>query len=119
MCKNYVHLALNSADGWYSVNIVSLERTGTSIYLTHPPLPGQNGRHFKRIFLNENAEFRFQFSLKFVPKGPIDNKSALVQAMAWRRTGDKPLPEPVLIYWTNTDPVYRCIYASLGGDEFD
>ena len=26
----------------------------------------------------------------------IDNKSALVQVMAWRRTGDKPLPEPIL-----------------------
>ena len=25
--------------------------------------------------------------------------SALVQVMAWRRTGDKPLPEPMLIYY--------------------
>ena len=34
---------------------------------------------------------------KFVPKGPIDKKSALVQVMAWRRTGDKPfLPELTL-----------------------
>ena len=24
---------------------------------------------------------------------PIDNMSALVQVMAWRRIGDKPLPE--------------------------
>ena len=29
----------------------------------------------------------------FVPKSPIDNKSALIQAVAWRRTGNKPLPE--------------------------
>ena len=34
--------------------------------------------------------------MKFVPKGLIDKKSALVQVMAWRRTGDKPLPEPML-----------------------
>ena len=27
---------------------------------------------------------------------PIDNKAALVQEIAWRRTGDKPLPEPML-----------------------
>ena len=27
---------------------------------------------------------------------PIDNKSALVQVMAWRGTGDKPLCEPML-----------------------
>ena len=32
----------------------------------------------------------------FVPKSPIENKPELVQVMAWRRTGDKPLPEPLL-----------------------
>ena len=32
-----------------------------------------------------------------VPKGLIDNKAALIQVMAWRRTGDKPLPELMLI----------------------
>ena len=31
----------------------------------------------------------------FVAKGPIDNKLALVQVMAWHPTGDKPLSEPV------------------------
>ena len=35
-------------------------------------------------------------SLNFVPNGPIDNKSALVKVMAWRRTGDKPLPEAMM-----------------------
>ena len=38
-------------------------------------------------------------SLKFVPKGLMDNKAALVQVMAWRRTGAKPLPEPMLIWF--------------------
>ena len=33
---------------------------------------------------------------RFVPKGPTDNKSALVQIMAWSRTGDKSLRVPVL-----------------------
>ena len=51
---------------------------------------------FKCIFFNENARISIQISLKFVPNGPIDNKPALVQVMAWRRTGDKPLPEPML-----------------------
>ena len=32
----------------------------------------------------------------FVPKGQIDNKSPLVQVMTWRRTGNKPLSEPML-----------------------
>ena len=58
--------------------------------------PRQNGRHFaedtfKRIFLNENVIISIQISLKFVPKGPINNIPALVQIMAWRRSGDKPL----------------------------
>ena len=30
-----------------------------------------------------------------------DNKSALVQAVAWRRTGDKPLPEPMMSQFTD------------------
>ena len=36
------------------------------------------------------------FSLKFVPKGQIDNDPALVEIMAWRRVGDNPLAEPML-----------------------
>ena len=32
-----------------------------------------------------------------MPKGPIDNIPALVQIMAWRRPGDKPLFEPIMV----------------------
>ena len=39
---------------------------------------------------------------KFVPKGPIDNNTAMIQIMAWRRIGDKPLSEPMLIGFTDT-----------------
>ena len=55
---------------------------------------------FKCIFLNENVRILIKISLKFVLKGPIDNKSELVQVMAWRRTGNKPLPEPMLTQFT-------------------
>ena len=34
--------------------------------------------------------------MKFIVKGPIDNKSSLVQVMAWGRTGDMPLAQPML-----------------------
>ena len=51
---------------------------------------------FKCIFLNENDRIQIQISLKFVPRSPIDNKPALVPVMAWRRTGAKPLPEPMM-----------------------
>ena len=42
-----------------------------------------------------------QISLTFVPMVRIDNFAALVQVMAWRRSGDKPLPEPMLTYFTD------------------
>ena len=51
---------------------------------------------FKCIFFNENDRIPIQVSLKFVPRTQIDNTPALVQVMAWRRTGDKPLPEPMM-----------------------
>ena len=51
---------------------------------------------FAWIFLNENDKIRIQVSLKFVPKGPIDNKPALVEVMAWCLVGAKPLPEAVM-----------------------
>ena len=44
---------------------------------------------FKWIFLNENDRIPIQLSLKFVPRSPIDNKTALVQVTASRRTGDE------------------------------
>ena len=42
-----------------------------------------------------------QIPLKFVPKGLSHSKAALVQVMAWRQTGDKPLPEPMLIQFAD------------------
>ena len=52
---------------------------------------------FKRIFMNENVRISINISLKFVPKGLINNIAALVQIMAWRRPGDKPLSEPRMV----------------------
>ena len=48
---------------------------------------------FKFIYLNENDRVSIKISCKFVLMSPIDNTPALVQVMAWRCTGDKPLPE--------------------------
>ena len=52
---------------------------------------------FKYKFVNENISISIKISLKFVPKGPINNIPALVQIMAWRRPGDEPLSEPMLV----------------------
>ena len=76
--------------------------------------PTQNGRHFadgifKCFFLNENVWISIDILLKFVPKGPINNIPALVQIMAWRRPGDKPLLYPRSteggkgVYWIHPD----------------
>ena len=64
--------------------------------------PRQNVRYFaentfKRIFLNENVVISIIISLKFIPKGPISYILALLQIMVWRRPGDKPLSEPMII----------------------
>ena len=45
--------------------------------------PGQNGHHFadnifRCIFMTEKFCILIKISLKFVPKGPIDNNPALV-----------------------------------------
>ena len=58
-------------------------------------------RHqFEYIFLDENHRILIKISVKFVLKGPIDNKTSLVQVKTWRGTGDKPIPEPVLTQFT-------------------
>ena len=62
----------------------------------------QNGRlfpddNFKCIFLNENVWISVKISLKFVTKGPINNNPTLVEIMAWRRPGDKPLSKPLMV----------------------
>ena len=61
--------------------------------------PRQDDHHFsdyilKWICLNENVSISIKISLKFVPKGVMNNIPALVQIMAWHRLGDKPLSEP-------------------------
>ena len=71
-------------------------------YIVNTLRPRQNGRHladniFKCIFLNENFWIPNKISLKFVPKGPINNIPSLAQIMAWRRPGDKPLSEPMMV----------------------
>ena len=64
--------------------------------------PRQNGRRFSDdvficIFLIENVRIFIKISLKFVLKGTINNIPALVQVMAWRQLGYKPLSEPMMV----------------------
>ena len=64
--------------------------------------PRQNGWHFtdhtfKCVLLDENVLILINIWLKFLPKGSINNTPALVQIMAWRQPGDKPLSEPMMV----------------------
>ena len=72
--------------------------------------PRQNRRHFsddifKCIFLNENIWISIQISLDYMLRGQIKNIPALVQIMAWRRSGDKPLSEAMMVNL----PTHICI----------
>ena len=49
------------------------------------------------FFLNRNVWISPKITPKFAPKGPINNIQALVQIMAWRRSGDKPSSEPMVV----------------------
>ena len=90
----------------------SSHRWGNRIFNTLRPR--QNGRHlahniFKYIFLNANLWILNKISLKYVLWGLIDNMAALIQIMASRRRGGKPLSEAMLVCFTDA---YMCHSAS-------
>ena len=62
--------------------------------------------NFKCIFLNENDRIPIRFSLKCVPRSPIDNKPAMVRVMAWHQA----------IIWSidgSFTDAYMCHLASM------
>ena len=69
---------------------------------------------FKWIFLNENVWISIEVSLKFVPQGPINNIPALAQIMAWRRPGDKPLSDPIMVNLLTHICVTRPQWVKMG-----
>ena len=72
------------------------------IYFTiNTPRQRRNGRRFandilKCILVDANCCILIQIPLKFIPNAPIENNLALVQTMAWRRTGHRPLSGPMM-----------------------
>ena len=81
--------------------------SGTSVVILRADLinilrPRQNCQNFpddifKCIFLNETLFITLKISLKYVHKVRINNIPSLVQIMPWRRPGDKPLSEPLMV----------------------
>ena len=64
------------------------------------------------IYQTTVYEFGLRFHWKFLPKFRINNILALVQIMVWRRPGDKPLSEPMMVSFLRW-------YASLGINELN
>ena len=87
-------------DKWLMRTHRSALGSGTGSLINSAP-PGQNGchfgrRHFQINFLEWKLWILIKISLKFVSKGSFNNKPAYVQVMAWHRTGNKLLFEPMM-----------------------
>ena len=97
---------------WGGVGVVCIQNTCMTIS-THLPLDKMANNLadgiLNPIFLNKNVWISINISLKFVPRGPVDNMSALVQV-----GNGLALNRWQYITWTNVDPVNLCIYAALG-----
>ena len=108
---NFIYLGQAKSKIWFKIWIYLLwSLKQFSMFGVNTLRPRQYGRHFaddifKSIFLNENVWIPFKISLKFVPKGRINNIPALVQVMAWCRPGDKPLSEPMMV----SLPTHICV----------
>ena len=108
MALPYTHNGLRNTSPWCG------DKGNACIRSINNPIntlrPRQNRRYFaddifKCISLNENVWIAINISLNFVPKGLINHIPALVQIMAWRRPGDKPLSEPMMI----SLPTHICV----------
>ena len=100
---------INQIGQWLHVHKSVVVWTSSGIHF-NSLRPRRNRRHFaddifKCIFLNQNELISFRISLKFVPKVRINNIPPLIQIMARRRPGDKPLSEAMVI----SLPTHICV----------
>ena len=76
---------------------------------------------FRTTFSNrfswmKKDEFRLRFHWFFFPEGPINNIPALAQIVAWCRSGDKPLSEPMMVNLLTHICVIRPQWVNVGFD---
>ena len=73
---------------------------------------------FKFALSWKNVSILIKILLKLVSRGPIPyHKSTLVQVMAWCQTGDKPLHEPMMMWFTGAY-IYFQSSVSVSGRNF-
>ena len=100
-----------------------------SFLTQHMASPGHNesthwGPHKWMLFHRQHFQVHFlvwipiKISLKFVRRGPINNNPALVQIMAWPRSGDKPLSEAMMVSLPTHIGVTWPQRVKLWSDEF-
>ena len=83
-------------------------------------------RYFQVHFLEWKCLNSYQNFTEVYPKDRINNIPALVQIMAWRRPGDKPLSEPIMVsltthicvtrpQWVNVHTIHVKIQSRIEG----
>ena len=109
ICVLRICTSKNKADQLFldlTIICVNLWLTDCIILLLNTSRPRQDGYHFadyifKSIFLYENIVILVDILLKFVPIDTINDNTELLQIMVWRRTRDKPLSKPMVVYFTD------------------
>ena len=66
------------------------------------------------FFMNENGCIFIRIPLKFVPKGPINNKTVLVQIMAWRQADGNHYMSQLWPGLLTYICVIRCLWVNWG-----
>ena len=79
----------------------NMEQFLLSTHWAETKWPPFSRRHFQMHF----SWMKMNTFRSRLPKSPINNIPALVQIMAWRRLGDKPLSEPMMVGF----PTHLCI----------
>ena len=92
----FIHLILFWIDELIHFYFIYMSSMNIKFHLRY-----ENCRRHFQMHLHWKCLNSDTISLKFVPKGPIDFKSALVRVMDWRRTGEKPLPESMSTQFTD------------------
>ena len=101
--SHWVLCAISAHLPWWQGCFSLSHSTGESATtpLTHLPMD-KMAAIYQAIFSDRYSWMKsFKISLKFVPKGLIDNNQTLVYIMAWRRIGNKPLSEPMPTRFTD------------------
>ena len=94
---------LGNLDKLHMVHILDVALPAPIVVKVYQHIEAEtNCRHFtddifKGIFLNADVLIALKISLKFVPNIRINNIPSLIKIMAWRRSGDKPLSESMMV----------------------